>query len=69
MSEIDRLTSRFDELVEIEKERNELLKDLTDILGFDISFSDEQIIQNAKDVLAIETKKVLKSEVRKLWMK
>tara|TARA_R100001129_G_C5110742_1_gene187074 strand:- start:1 stop:204 length:204 start_codon:yes stop_codon:yes gene_type:complete len=41
----------FREILALEKERNEALKEYEAILGFDISFSDEDVLKNAKDTL------------------
>ena len=41
----------FREILALEKERNEALKEYEAILGFDISFSDEDVLKNAIAVL------------------
>ena len=51
-----------------EQERNELLKELEDIVGFDVSFSDEMIMRNARDAFAKAYDKELKEKL-KIWMK
>jgi len=63
-----KLISDFKKLIEIEKERNEALKEVSKMIGFDISFSDEQIIQNAQDILE---KKLVEQimEDNEAWMK
>ncbi len=38
---------KLEELYEIEKERQLAMKELSEQLGYDISFSDEEIMQNA----------------------
>ena len=63
-----KLISDFRRLIEIEKERNEALKEVSKMIGFDISFSDEQIIKNAQDILE---KKLVEQilEDNGAWMK
>lgn len=41
--------SKFDELLKIQQERQLAMQELSEILGYDVSFSDEEIIQNAID--------------------
>ena len=41
------LIADFKRLLENEKERNETLKEIQAEIGFDISFSDEQVFKNA----------------------
>jgi|TARA_R100000482_G_C5100909_1_gene135560 deoxyinosine 3'endonuclease (endonuclease V) len=63
-----KLISDFRRLIEIEKERNEALKEVSKIIGFDISFSDEQIIKNAQDILEQKIVKSIQEDMSK-WMK
>ena len=63
-----KLISDFRRLIEIEKERNEALKEVSKMIGFDISFSDEQIIKNAQDVLEQKIVKSIQEDMSK-WMK
>ena len=42
------------ELIEIQVERNIALKEMEDIVGFDISFSDERMV---KDIIELAEKK------------
>ena len=37
----------FDDLLRIEKERNLAMKEVSDSLGIDITFSDDEIMNNA----------------------
>jgi|TARA_R100000030_G_C3245332_1_gene121641 hypothetical protein len=63
-----KLISDFRRLIEIEKERNEALKEVSKMIGFDISFSDEQIIKNAQDILEQKIVKSIQEDMSK-WMK
>ena len=63
-----KLISEFRRLIEIEKERNEALKEVSKMIGFDISFSDEQIIKNAQDILEQKIVKSIQEDMSK-WMK
>ena len=40
---------KFMQILALEKERNEALKEYEEILGFDISISDDDVLKNAKD--------------------
>ena len=59
---------KFLEILKKEQERNELLKDMEDIIGFDVSFSDEMVMSNARDAFAKAYEKELKEKL-KIWMK
>tara|TARA_B100001564_G_scaffold343653_1_gene340445 strand:+ start:1056 stop:1250 length:195 start_codon:yes stop_codon:yes gene_type:complete len=59
---------KYLEILKKEQERNELLKELEDIVGFDVSFSDEMIMRNARDAFAKAYDKELKEKL-KIWMK
>ena len=63
-----KLISDFRRLIEIEKERNEALKEVSKMIGFDISFSDEQIIKNAQDILEQKIVKSIQEDMSE-WMK
>lgn len=56
------------EILKKEQERNELLKEISVSVGFDISFSDEMVMQNARDAFAKAYDKELKEKLR-IWMK
>ena len=60
--------SKFLEILKKEQERNELLKDMEDIIGFDVSFSDEMVMRNARDAFTKAYDKELKEKL-KIWMK
>tara|TARA_B100001094_G_scaffold331585_1_gene400448 strand:- start:8313 stop:8507 length:195 start_codon:yes stop_codon:yes gene_type:complete len=59
---------KYLEILKKEQERNELLKELEDIVGFDVSFSDEMVMRNARDAFAKAYDKELKEKL-KIWMK
>tara|TARA_R100000234_G_C4862268_1_gene119712 strand:- start:248 stop:460 length:213 start_codon:yes stop_codon:yes gene_type:complete len=63
-----KLITEFRRLIEIERERNESLKEVSKMIGFDISFSDEQIIKNAQDILEQKIVKSIQEDMSK-WMK
>tara|TARA_B100000214_G_C23516294_1_gene423034 strand:+ start:99 stop:293 length:195 start_codon:yes stop_codon:yes gene_type:complete len=56
------------EILKREQERNELLKEISVSVGFDISFSDEMVMQNARDAFVKAYDKELKEKLR-IWMK
>ena len=60
--------SKFLEILKKEQERNELLKEMEDIIGFDVSFSDEMVMRNARDAFAKAYEKELQEKM-KIWMK
>jgi hypothetical protein len=60
--------SKFDELLRIEQERQLAMKELSDILGIDISFSESEIMKNALDAYSIHIDKEVSKEVE-MWMK
>ena len=66
MSDVRR---RFMQILALEKERNEVLKELKDSVGFDISFSDETVLENATAVFAEQYQKELAEMVIKKWKK
>jgi len=59
---------RLTELIRIQEERNLILKELESELGFDISFSEDNILNNAIDVLSAELVKDIEKEMS-AWMK
>ena len=60
--------SKFNELVRIEQERQLAMKELSENLGVDISFSESEIIKNALDAYSIHIDKEVSKEVE-TWMK
>ena len=63
------ILKKLREFVDIEKERNELMKDLSEQLGFDVSFSEEEIFNNALDRMNKELGIEINKELSKQWMK
>tara|TARA_R100000742_G_C4211742_1_gene37953 strand:- start:57 stop:254 length:198 start_codon:yes stop_codon:yes gene_type:complete len=59
---------RLTELIRIQEERNLILKELQNILGFDISFSEDDVLNNAIDVLSAELVKDIEKDMS-VWMK
>jgi len=59
---------RLTELIRIQEERNLILKELQDTLGFDISFSEDDVLNNAIDILSAELVKDIEKEMS-AWMK
>ena len=51
------------ELIEIQVERNIALKEMEDIVGHDISFSDERMV---KDIIELAKKKVARDLLKTL---
>lgn len=62
------MMARFNEILEIQKQRNLLLKEIKNDLGFDMSFSEEDTLKNALDVFQTELEKEIAKEVSS-WMK
>ena len=62
------MMARFKEILEIQKQRNLLLKEIKDDLGFDMSFSEEDTLKNAMDIFQRELEKEIAKEVSS-WMK
>tara|TARA_R110001606_G_scaffold360710_3_gene513743 strand:- start:261 stop:476 length:216 start_codon:yes stop_codon:yes gene_type:complete len=60
--------SKFNELLKIEQERQLAMKELSDNLGVDISFSDSEVMKNALDAYTKHINKEISSEVE-MWMK
>jgi len=58
----------FKKFLEIEKERQLATQELSEILGIDISLSDEEVMQNAQESFAKSYSNRIKEEVD-LWMK
>jgi DNA-binding ferritin-like protein (Dps family) len=58
--------SKFNELLSIEKERQLAMKELSEILGYDVSFSDEEVIQNASEAYSKFINKEMNKEVLSL---
>lgn len=58
----------FQELVKIQKERQLAMKELSDALGIDISFSDDEVMKYALEAYEAKINKEISKEVEK-WMK
>jgi DNA-binding ferritin-like protein (Dps family) len=58
----------FQHYLDIEKERQLALQELSEILGIDITFSDEEIRKNAEENFAKNFNKKIEKELNK-WMK
>tara|TARA_R110001592_G_scaffold224032_4_gene479628 strand:+ start:4690 stop:4902 length:213 start_codon:yes stop_codon:yes gene_type:complete len=63
------ILKKLKEFIEIEKERNKLMEDLSDQLGFDVTFSDEEVFNNALDRMNKELGIEINKELKKQWMK
>lgn len=53
---------------EIQRERNELLKEVSKEIGFDVSFSEDALMKEITDLAAESIDKQLKKEMDE-WMK
>ena len=62
------LIADFKRLLQNEKERNIALKEIQNEIGFDISFSDEQVFKNAMDRFKLQLDKEIAEEIS-TWMK
>ena len=60
--------SKFNELLQIQKERQLAMKAASEALGIDITFSDDEVIKFAMEAYEKEINKQINSEVEK-WMK
>jgi len=58
----------FKKFLDIEKERQLATQELSEILGIDISLSDEEVIQNAEEQFSKAYSKAIRTEVNS-WMK
>ena len=52
------------ELIRIQVERNIILKEMEDILGFDVSFSDEELRKHAIELLEKRIVEDISKEIR-----
>ena len=62
------LIADFKQLLQNEKERSEALKEIQGEIGFDISFSDEQVFKNALDRFKTQLDKKIAEDIS-TWMK
>ena len=58
----------FHRFLAIEKERQLALEELSEILGFDVTFSEEEMLNNASESFSKEVTKQMKKEAAE-WMK
>jgi hypothetical protein len=60
--------SKLHELIAIQKERQLVMKELSENIGIDISFSDEEVLKFAEEAYAKQVEKQIVEEVE-TWMK
>jgi DNA-binding ferritin-like protein (Dps family) len=60
--------SKFRELVSIQKERQLAMKEVSESIGMDISFSDEEVMQFATEAYEKLIEQKINKEVE-MWMK
>lgn len=58
----------FDELLKIQKERKRTMDELSLTLGYDISFSEDEVMKFALEAYQEHLEKQINTEVKK-WMK
>ena len=58
----------FQEYLDIEKERQLALKDVSEMLGIDITFSDKEMLKNAEENFTKAINRKIAKEVNE-WMK
>ncbi len=62
------ITAEMKKLIEIQEERQKAMQELSQILGIDVSFSDEEMEQFAQEELAKYLDEAIKKKVDS-WMK
>ena len=60
--------SEFKKYLEIQKERQLAMQELSEVLGIDVSFSDEEVLKNAEEAFVRAVNKKVKKEINE-WMK
>jgi len=55
----------FKKYLEIQMERQKAMQELSEILGIDVSFSDEEIIKNEEESFSKEISKKLNDDIQK----
>lgn len=60
--------TKFKELIAIQKERQLVMKELSEQIGIDISFSDKEVLKFAEEAYAAYIEKETVKEME-LWMK
>jgi len=58
----------FKKYLEIQKERQLALQEVSEVLGIDIGFSDEEVIKNAEEAFAKAVSEKIAKEINE-WMK
>ena len=58
----------FKEYLKVQKERQLIMKDLSESLGIDITFSEKEIVRNAEEAYVKDVETKLTEELGK-WMK
>ena len=60
--------AEFKKYLQIEKERQLALQEVTEVIGIDIGFSDEEVVKNAEEAFAKAVSKKRSKEINE-WMK
>tara|TARA_R100000988_G_scaffold101752_1_gene75331 strand:- start:903 stop:1124 length:222 start_codon:yes stop_codon:yes gene_type:complete len=60
--------SEFKKYLEIQKERQLAMQELSEVLGIDVSFSNEEVLKNAEEAFVRAVNKKVKKEINE-WMK
>ena len=60
--------AEFKKYLQIEKERQLALQEVSEVLGIDIGFSDEEVIKNAEEAFAKAISEKMNKEINE-WMK
>ena len=63
----DNLKKKFEEYLEIEKERNLQMLEVSRLLGVDFTFSEEEMIQNAEKKIVEYMEKTLQEKIDKAF--
>tara|TARA_R110002012_G_scaffold25924_5_gene85197 strand:+ start:5550 stop:5759 length:210 start_codon:yes stop_codon:yes gene_type:complete len=61
-------TKSFKAYLKVQKERQLVMQDLSEQIGIDISFSENEMIRNAEEAYVKDVEKQLSEELEK-WMK
>lgn len=61
-------TKSFKAYLKVQKERQLVMQDLSEQIGIDISFSEDEMIRNAEEAYVKDVEKQLVEELEK-WMK
>ena len=63
------IINKFRVYLEIEKERNIQMLEISKLLRVDFTFSEEELVANAEAKIAKYLEKEIKKEMDELWMK